>query len=162
MKTEAAKAAAMIRSHLKQHRIRARVRSKTYSMGSSVDVDITDQLPETVKQVKAYCSQFQYGHFDGMQDLYEYSNSRDDIPQAKHVFVNAKYSAPFWEEAYQWLRATMGDYQNAPATYDEAKNLFISGNYSVSDDVWRVLNGTYWNGQDGGFWSARKPRIKAA
>ena len=33
-------------------------------------------------------SKYQYGHFDGMNDIYEYSNSREDIPQAKYIHVN--------------------------------------------------------------------------
>ena len=30
--------------------------------------------------------QFCYGHFDGMIDSYEYSNSRNDIPQVQFIF----------------------------------------------------------------------------
>lgn len=67
--SEAAKAAALIRKHLKKHNIKASVTSDNYSMGSSVDVTIKqDTLPAMVQDIKNYCAQYQYGHFDGMTD----------------------------------------------------------------------------------------------
>jgi hypothetical protein len=30
---------------------------------------------------------YQYGHFNGMEDIYEYSNNNDAIPQTKYLFV---------------------------------------------------------------------------
>ena len=44
------------------------------------------------EKVNEIIKKYQYGHFNGMEDIYEYSNSRDDIPQAKFVFVNRTMS----------------------------------------------------------------------
>jgi hypothetical protein len=42
--------------------------------------------------VEPLINEYQYGHFDGMIDCYEYSNNRNDIPQVKFVFANREYS----------------------------------------------------------------------
>jgi hypothetical protein len=85
--------AALIRAKLKKHGIPGSVRSKSYSGGESVTVSIdSDILPATRKAIEAFAHGFQYGHFDGMTDSYEYSNSREDVPQVRFVFVNVNYS----------------------------------------------------------------------
>ena len=86
--TKHAKAAKMIRQELKKHGIKATVKSESYSMGSSINIRIMqDLLPAAIKQIKEFADQFQQGHFNGMEDIYEYSNSRDDLP-----FISSEYS----------------------------------------------------------------------
>ncbi len=88
MRTEAAKAAAAIRKELKAAfpGIKFSVRSSTYSMGDSVDVDYEDG--PTSSSVTDITCKYKYGHFNGSEDIYEYSNQNDAIPQAKFVMVN--------------------------------------------------------------------------
>lgn len=62
------------------------VKSEAYSMGTSVNVYWTDG--PTSKEVNSIIGKYQYGHFDGMIDCYEYSNRREDLPQVKFVFAN--------------------------------------------------------------------------
>jgi len=88
-----AAAAKAIRSKLKEHGIKAKVRASSASMTSSVNITIFQDLsPAALDEVKSFCNQFQSGHFDGMTDCYEYSNSRDDTPQVKFVFISVEYS----------------------------------------------------------------------
>ena len=88
MKTEVAKCAAEIRKVLKEKNIKASVRSKNYSMGDSVNVEIKEIIdPEIYKGLKEELAKYQYGHFNGMEDIYEYSNCIEEIPQTKHLFV---------------------------------------------------------------------------
>ena len=157
--SEAAKTAAAIRKHLKKNGIKARVRSKNFSMGNSVTVTVTDLLPATVKAIKEYCSQYQYGHFDGMTDLYEYSNNRDDIPQAKYVSVNAEYSDALRQEAWSYIRGYYADFADAGKSLQDANSYWgkRSGE-SGSMMIWRILGG---NERSSKFWSDRKPRIVA-
>lgn len=84
-KTAAANCAAAIRAELKAAFVGVKfsVTSDTFSGGNSVHIDWTDG--PTVKEVEAITSKYQYGHFNGMEDLYEDSNSREDIPQAKYI-----------------------------------------------------------------------------
>jgi len=52
-------------------------------MGDSVHITWTDGPTEA--EVKEYSGKYQYGHFDGMTDMYEYSNRIDNLPQSKYV-----------------------------------------------------------------------------
>ena len=63
--------------------IKFSVKSSSFSMGNSVDISWTDG--PTVREVEAISQKYQYGHFNGMEDIYENTNWRDDIPQAKYV-----------------------------------------------------------------------------
>lgn len=61
------------------------VKFSVSSKGSAVRVEWTEG--PTTKQVEEFTGKYQQGHFDGMTDMYEYSNSRSDIPQANYVFT---------------------------------------------------------------------------
>jgi hypothetical protein len=148
-----------IRTELKKHSITGRVTAKTYSGGDSVTVSVQNLPPWTMKQIKTYCSQFEMGHFDGMVDMYEYSNRREDIPQVKFVFVENDFSDELREKAYQFLLNLMAAYEGFPPTYDEAQNRQGASDW-VSSEVWQVLNGS-WDSRSCGttkFWI--KPHIK--
>jgi hypothetical protein len=77
--------AAAIREELKKlfplHKFS--VRSESFAGGNSVNVYWNNGL--TVPQVDTVIKKYQYGSFNGMEDIYEHSNSREDIAQAKYV-----------------------------------------------------------------------------
>lgn len=121
--TEAAQAAKMIRQELKAAfpATTFGVRSRNFSMGDAVDVAWTDG-PQ-VDQVNAVVRKYQYGSFDGMQDLYEYTNTRDDIPQAKYVQTHRTISVERKREACELLSRMYG--------------------VEVAIDEWGGVNGPY-------------------
>lgn len=136
-----AAAAAAIRAELKKHGLKARVRSRSFSMGDAVDVDVyADLMPAARKEVEAFCGQFQYGHFDGMQDLYEASNRRADLPQSKFVHVTVHYSDEIKAAAREYIAGISGIEEWRRDQYE-----------------WMALNGSW-----GDFWRDRKPRVRAA
>jgi len=92
MKTIAAQTAQEIRKVLKTTypKVKFTVTSESYSGGNSVRVGYTDFIPTT--EIDKLLSKFQYGHFDGMTDMYEYSNKVEGIPQVKYLFVERKMS----------------------------------------------------------------------
>lgn len=143
-----AAAAKMIRAEMKKRGIKGRVRSSTFSMGDSVTVTVEDLLPGVVKELEAFVNQFKYGHFDGMTDMYAYSNRREDIPQVKYVTVNAHYSHEMKQEAWEYLRTWLAGYEDKPESYTEAQRC----DYDISSNVYRVLNGSLSS-----FWISRKP-----
>lgn len=124
-KSTHAKAASEIRKILKKEfpKTKFRVKSSSYSMGSSVDVYWIDG--PTTDAVQSLISQFQYGHFDGMTDMYEYSNSRDDIPQVKHVLTNRRMSDEVREEIEANLPENISLYQKDKIIYNEFKDLSL-------------------------------------
>lgn len=66
--------------------IKFRVTTHAYSMGESVTVEWAKGPSRD--EVDLIIDKYQYGHFDGMHDSYEYSNVRKDIPQVKFTFAN--------------------------------------------------------------------------
>jgi hypothetical protein len=103
MKTNAAKAAKEIKSILKENfpNLMFSVKSMSYSMGDKVSVRYEDG-PIT-PDVEKLISHFQFGNFNGMEDIYEYSNVREDIPQTKYLFVERQMSDKVREEIVNYL-----------------------------------------------------------
>ena len=68
------------------------VKSQYFSMGCSIDVDWNNGPSR--KEVAMITSKYQYGHFDGMIDLYEYHDEvwTDVFGGAKYVSENRKIS----------------------------------------------------------------------
>lgn len=90
--TGAAACADAIRKELKEKmpHIKFSVRSSTFSGGDSVDISWKDGA--TVKEVEAIVDRYQYGHFNGMEDIYEYSNNIEGLPQAKYISTHRDMS----------------------------------------------------------------------
>jgi hypothetical protein len=63
--------------------VRFSVRLEKFSMGDSITVAWTDGPTE--EQVKGWCNRFESGHFDGMDDMYNYED------RAWHTFGQTKY-----------------------------------------------------------------------
>lgn len=91
--TGAAACAAAIRTELKEAfpGIKFSVKCENYSGGNSVNIFWTDG--PTVAQVEKISGKYQYGHFNGMEDIYEYSNNIEGLPQVKYVFEERTISA---------------------------------------------------------------------
>jgi hypothetical protein len=77
--------AAAIKTELKSvyPYIKFSVKSETFAGGNSVHISWTEG--PTTEEVEKYTSKYQYGHFDGMSDMYEYSNHIEGLPQTKYV-----------------------------------------------------------------------------
>jgi hypothetical protein len=84
--------------------------------------------------------------FDGMIDLYEYSNTRDDIPQVKFVFVNNYISAAMSQSIWDFLRGYYSGMDNAPSDANMAGNFAMHGDYG-DRVISRFFSGNYSNTQ---------------
>ena len=148
-----AAAAKQIRAELKKNGVKASVRSESYAGGNAVRVSVQgNPLPATMKLVEEFCSQYQMGSFDGMQDMYEYNNRREDLPQVSYVTVSADYSDEFKQALWTMIRAAHVEGEYAPENYNEAYN------HDLSREVGRILHGAEdWVG----FWANHKPRAAA-
>ena len=120
-KSSHAAASAAIKAELAKAfpHVKFSVRSDSFSMGNSVD--ISWQNGPTVAQVEAISGKYQYGHFNGMEDIYETTNYRDDIPQAKYVSehreVNEELIKQVAEQLGQLHKFPENDYrENADQT----------------------------------------------
>lgn len=116
MKTQAALAAKAIKTELKAAfpKVKFSVTSDNFSGGNSVRISWVDG--PTYDLVAAITKKYQYGHFDGMTDSYEYSNNRDDIPQAKFVqnqrTVSEQRKNEIWENLVKTMAGLEGKTQN--------------------------------------------------
>lgn len=90
--TGAAACADAIRAELKEKfaGVKFSVKSSTFSMGDSVDISWNDFLSRD--EVEAVVSKYQQGRFNGMEDMYEYSNTNSDLPQSKYVSCHRNIS----------------------------------------------------------------------
>lgn len=146
-----AAAAKMIRQHFKAIGVPAKVKASSYSMGSSVRVEVTDINPIQRKELSTFIDQFQYGHFDGMNDYYDISNSRDDIPQVKYTFLEVRYSDELSQKAYDWFRTNYSgvtadaDYKNV-SSWDKTEY----GSF-IRETVYRILTGAEHGSDE--FWA---------
>lgn len=97
-KTEAARAAIEIRKLLKKKFPGAKfyIRSKNYTGGDSIY--ITWSLGPTRDMVENAVAKYQYGYYDASEDLYKYSNARENIPQVKFVFTTRDYPKDLLEQ----------------------------------------------------------------
>ena len=71
-------------------------KSSSFSMGNSVDVYISDKFGNSVdetitKDVNRFLTQFEYGKFNGMIDMYEYSNQNLTTDNGTEIDCGVKY-----------------------------------------------------------------------
>ena len=98
-RSEVATVASLIRAELKKNGIAARVTSKSYSMGNSVNVTVYNQSPAVIRKIEAFCGQYEAGHFDGMTDCYSYNNISDDLRARAVEFVSQLFrDQTAWEQ----------------------------------------------------------------
>ncbi len=141
MKTESnqARAAAEIRRILKTAGIKATVKSRGFSGGDAVDVGLIDADPETVKRARLIAAPYQYGHFDGMTDSYEYSNNRSDVPQSKYVHSSVSMSPEMEQRVFDFIRGYFADADKLPELYRDAQNMSYQSEW-VSQLAWRMFS----------------------
>ncbi len=130
MKTEAAEAGKLIRRELKDKfpEVKFKVTSENFAGGDAVNVEWTDGVTED--QVKDLLNKYQEGHFDGMRDIYEYSNDRKDIPQAKFTMAKRNLSDEISVKAARVAKDNFWDLKDAPDPEDDlGKDFYAFDNY---------------------------------
>ena len=90
MKSAAAQAASIIRKYIKMMGIKASVRSSVYSMGSSIDIFLKEDIEETdMDALEAFVSPYSYDKGCDMSDN-RISRFNDNVPQVSFVFINLR------------------------------------------------------------------------
>lgn len=139
--SEVAKCAKEIRTILKNKfpECKFRVVSHNYSMGDSVTVHYDNFLPTA--EIEKWISGFQYGHFDGMTDMYENSNRVEGRPQTKYLFVERHIDAEKKQAIKEEIAAKFGikEVENEQAWYD----IFHSWSDQI---VWKEIQKTSFTG----------------
>ena len=128
------------------------VKSKSYSMGNSIHVSWTDG--PTGKQVDLIAGSYQHGHFDGMQDIYEYDHTRSyDRGSAKYVNCSRHESPELIMKAAQLIGYDIPtgesdrsgclpglDWEQSQQVYRKARSMSVIGdNIRVTPDGYGEL-----------------------
>lgn len=70
--------------------IKFSVKSSSFSMGDDVSIRWIDGPTE--KEVEKITDKYQYGYFNGMEDIYENTNQIENLPQVKYVNTSSAFS----------------------------------------------------------------------
>lgn len=139
MRTHSA-AAKMVKKELKQSfpGIKFSVTSDSYSGGNSLRASWVNG--PTCEAVHKIIDKYQYGHFDGMWDIYENSNNRDDIPQVKYVFADREVDEEIKEEVFKSLQKTHAHFDTV-ATIDECSPTLMKhwSVWTAREYIYRVI-----------------------
>ena len=106
--TTHAQTAKAIREELKKAfpNVSFSVRSSSFSMGDDVRIKWTNG--PTTEQVENITKKYEYGTFDGMTDLYEIDNKRNDIPQVKYIITSRTITEDIKEKTAQEIADRFG------------------------------------------------------
>ena len=85
--SKAALGAKLLKKKAKDLGMKATASSSYFSMGNSVTVKVLSGTDAALKTLKDDAIKYEAGSFDGMNDIYNYDNVRDDIPQTKYLFI---------------------------------------------------------------------------
>lgn len=154
--SDQARVAAMIKKELAAIGLTAKVKSSSFSMGDSVTAKLQDVPACYMKEIKSHFARYQYGSFNGMEDIYEYTNRRDDIPQTKYLRVETDYTDQARQAAWDWLRANykLKGIEDAPQDINAPDfHRFRVWDEWASTLIYRVLNDSLFPGDDRSFWT---------
>jgi hypothetical protein len=129
-----AAAAKAIRKDLKKAwpMIKFSVTSDSYSGGNSVIINWTNG--PTYNQVNSLTSKYEYGHFDGMFDSYEYSNLREDIPQVKYVQHSREISEGTLNKMFDEYKSKYNGWENLKDRHEASSDLLKHwGHWTASE-----------------------------
>lgn len=142
--SEHAAAAKAIRAIIKKQGLKGKVSCSTYSMGSSVHANVINPTKEQYEAIEKEANLYQYGNFDGMQDLYENTNLRDDLPQVKYVIIQKEYTDEVEQKAWEVVLAKLSGMKDAPRKFSDSWRFFHPvNNQSAYSLVIEAINGEY-------------------
>lgn len=135
-------AAKNIRAELKRAfpGIKFSVRTSRYSGGNSIDVEWTDG-PNS-DQVDKIISKYEYGHFDGMTDCYNNSDSpwNCTFGSTKYAHTRRQYSDAMVESRIRYVVDHLGGIDTPPTVADYRQGKVWNVRNSGGCDVGRELN----------------------
>lgn len=140
--SEHAQCAKLCKAFVKKMGLECSTSSDIFSGGTSVRVVVYDADMTARKKIDSELNKYQYGHFDGMLDIYESSNARADIPQVKYLFIDYKYGEEIRQKAYEWAVSNFADSgDDLPALLSDVGTNDKLGGEFCSTVIHQVLNG---------------------
>jgi len=127
IKSCSANCATAIREELKKEfpAVKFSVKSSNFAGGDSVHISWIEG--PTSREVDAFTNKYQYGSFDGMTDMYNYSNTREDLPQSKYVSTRREISEEVNNIVFESLKLLSPDDRQ---------------DYEIKQDCYRIISKT--------------------
>jgi len=149
VKADRRKTTSIIKSHiLKTWPVvsKVEVKSDVFSMGTSIDVYY--YAPEEIEAVNDFIEGFQYGHFNGMEDIYESYKDMDEIIIDGHILVTYKYASAHYHFAPapapvvkdEAIKSNAGDVEIV--SYSERAIAVIGNTKPIKEDL-KALGGRF-------------------
>lgn len=135
--------------------IKFSAKSESFSMGDSVHVGWVDGPNE--EEVNDIIKKYQYGSFNGMEDMYEYTNSRSDLPQSKYVsgsrslsndlkallpqleILLVDYSSSDWHNSTEQIFNRICRKTSFPANFTDAKIVKTDCRCGQMEDFYKIV-----------------------
>jgi len=115
------------------------VTASCFAGGDSVHIDWTNGV--TCKQVKSFVDKYQYGSFDGMNDIYEYTNNRTDISQVKYVQCQRDFTEELVLRYFTQFQATLDGWENLKTLDQTSEELLKQwSTWTARNYIYRHLN----------------------
>ncbi|WLF84820.1 hypothetical protein [Moraxella sp. ZY210820] len=137
--TQTAKA---IRQTLKAKGITATVKAKDFDC---VTIKLVNASPATVAEVKTIAKAHQYGHFDGMTDIYVTDNLNKDLPQVGYVLVSNEIDDSIYQKALDYLhtkfnepKTSLDDISRTDRIYKLMMNI-VKNEFGRGEEFWASL-----------------------
>jgi aldehyde:ferredoxin oxidoreductase len=86
--SQAAQVAKLLKNKAKDLGMKVKAGSSYFANGNSVTVKVLTGTNINLKKLKDYALMYEAGSFDGMNDIYNYDNVNDSIPQTKYLSVD--------------------------------------------------------------------------
>jgi len=109
------------------------VTSENFSGGNAVRIKWNDG--PSYQEIDSFAKQFQYGTFNGMIDLYEYTN-KEDYPQVKFVTISRNISEGIYNKAFHFAKNYYSDFENVHTINDWLNNYRCT----AKNFLWKKLN----------------------
>lgn len=135
--SEQAQVAKILKEKAKELGLKVKASSKSYAGGDSVTIKVLSGTDDSYAKLKEYSRQYQYGNFDGMIDLYEMSNVRDDIPQTKYLFVDDYRLDQIIEDNYQGSLESYYDLKFTENGENVGSHKFFQRLREIAGENWR-------------------------
>lgn len=140
-KADSRKTTSLVKRYLKEKfGIVVSVRSECYSGGSSFNVSY--KLGPDSKAIESFVSRLQYGHFNGMEDIYEMSSGHKapvlygyELEDFKFVFVRQEISRELKAKFYELAKAVMPSGLEEYQMEQEFSRYFRVKNFITQDEA---------------------------
>lgn len=137
--TQTAKA---IRNTLKAKNIVATVKAKDLDC---VTVKLVNASPATIAEVKKIAKAHEFGHFDGMSDIYITDNYNADLPQVAYVLVSNEIDDSIYQKALDYLhtkfnepKTSLDDISRTDRIYKLMMNV-VKNDFGRGEEFWASL-----------------------